>query len=389
MQNIKDVVRHLSPQSMADYCKVNSLTFQPKDEDEPKDMADNFSAYFDTLDANTRAKVEMDLQEIKDIASEKGAMMLCENARKQTSLSPAEEKQLDEMSTYDKAVWFYLKQPKLFSRTAMEYEIENAVGWLPYNITPTNKSNVLGKENILGKAVKEYFYSNEMRGRLCTAECMEKDELICYVAYPQDYMVRDISYDTKSELNKQNKRQPVFKVYFLYSPSENRIYVKTKGGTKKKENLIKIFGKEILGQELKDSAKVEYNLNALKDFDMPFGTPPEDGVEEVKVVYLRVSYPTSTGRQITFRGHPTGHGLIEMKRWIKDELNLPIEEAKYNITQAKIRVKFKKEKLKLKRAKGTITAEINYPSSCNLGVKSLDLKVKQYLKDWGIDKPAF
>ncbi|MFC1609286.1 hypothetical protein ACFL3M_03810, partial [Patescibacteria group bacterium] len=372
--------RHLSQSELENYCKHKKLIFKLPKGTKPEKRAKSFSEF---LEKNQEAKktAEIDFQEIKNIANEKGSMMLFEYAKRTNQSTP--DKEIDEMSSYDKAMWFFLNQRETFDQVATECEIENASGWMLYKTKPFKETDILGKEGELSTEVKNYYYVSELRGKICKVETISKDDYICCVAYPQDYTSKYATYE-KSALNKNTILQPVFKIYFLCSPKEQRIGIKAQGGWKKREDLIKMFAKTVLGQTITSGDRIQFNLNKLKDFDFPFGTPPEDNVESVKVTSIKLSYPRAENRHITINVGNEGHGLKDIGKWITAH-NIPIDQPNIAIAQAKIRIKFKRSPLMPKRARGTVTALITAPSSCNLGVKPLQLKVKGYLKDWGID----
>lgn len=374
---LSDFLKHLSPEMLEKYCKSTKLDFALPETDDPEKIANAFIEYLGEKAYNTRATVELNFQEVKEIVGEKGSLMLIEEAKTQQILI---DNKLDALSNYDKAMWFFLNERDIFDMVALEYEIEHSLGWLPYNVDPIERKKVLGKEHELAAAVRDYYYQMENRGDICQAECVEKENYICYIAYPQDYVDRDISYDKETQkLNKTNHRQPVFKVFFLYHPEENRLSVKVKGSKAKKESLLKIFGKFVLDQELTEDQKVRYDLSVLKNFNLPFDTPPKDKVQQVKLIELRLMYPKAYGKKLVVSVDKNGYGSKDIGNFIR-KMDIPLHEL--NITQAKVYVKFTPTR---KREKGTVTATITAPDSCTLGEKKNHDKVRQYLKDWGID----
>ncbi len=311
--------------------------------------------------------------------------MLIEEAKIENINTPSH---LYDMNPYDKAMWFFINDKNLFFKVFNEYEIESSIGWTFYQTRPfVSEKDIIKKERIeeLENKISDYFFKSEIRGKKCKVEVTEKSDYVCFVAYPEDYAQKHLSYDDSTKLNKDNTIQSVFKIYFLCYPETQRVGIKTKGGWQRKDDLIKIFGESILKQILTNKDKIAYRLNKLKDFNFSFGTPPEDGVETVKVTSLRFSYPnTEKVKQFIVNVGTEGQGLEDIGEWIREH-DMNIDHTKITITQAKIRVKFKKSPEMFKKAKGTVTATITAPNSCNLGIKPLHNKVKEYLVNWGID----
>ena len=378
---LNDFLRRLSPELLQEYCQAKGVNFLLPKKSKPEEIIRAFSSFLNTCDPVLKDMVEFDFQEIKDIVSEKGTIMLYQEAKARGQEIP--NKDLEAFTSYDKATWFYINHKDIFDQVAIEYELDRAVGWLQYSIVPsTDLSRLKSKRKALAEAVSDYYFKREGRGRICMAEFHQKDDLLIFVVSPEDYAQKEPEYDVKQNLNKGNYIRPIFKAYFLVDPSQNRISVKAKGGNTKKDDLIKLFSKVVLGQKLDNDNKVAYNLDVLKDFNLDFPTPPEDEVEMVSVPYLRISYPRSENKDLVFNLRDRkGKGLVEIGEWING-LNIPINDPGFHITQAKVFVKFKPE---IKRGKGTVTTLITNPSSCDLGFKKLDRKVKGYLQDWRID----
>ncbi len=117
-------------------------------------------------------------------------------------------------------MWFYLNKPTIFQKVLIDYELENTTGWLLFNLKPVKKENDLFlKETELGEAIGKHYYEAELRGKNCKSEYCEKENFVIYVAYPEDYAVRDPEYDKNNELNKNIHRKPVFKAYFQQFPT--------------------------------------------------------------------------------------------------------------------------------------------------------------------------
>ena len=379
---VTDFVRHLLPEMLEEYCKYKKLTFTiPKDK-KPHDIASAFTSHIEQLSPNDRGGIELDFQDIYEIANEKGSLLLV--GEKNDIFNSIPKSLCDEMSPYDKAVWSFIHEPEVFDQVSLEYTVEFTTGWSAYQLQPSTNTDIESKKDVMAIAIGKHLQKEEGRGELCSSEYYEKDDYACFVVYPEDFMSRDISYEKNKTLNKRNTRRPVFKIYFLYLPKLNRLYVKSKKvrSKEKKLTLARIFVDEIFGQTLRQENCIQYDLNILKEkirkSDFSFSYPPQDEVKGIKVTSLRIAF-VGTDRTMTLNESKIGdNGLADIAQWQKQ---LQIANVNYRILEAKIRVKFTP---KIKRQRGDVTATIT-PSSCSLGLKEFERKVSQYLVDWGID----
>lgn len=285
-------------------------------------------------------------------------------------------------------MWFFLNYEEMFRDVLLEYEVEETVGWQTFCVKKMDLNVMLTFQDVVGKAVSEYYVKTEMRGAVCQAEAFEKFGCVFFIAYPQDYYESEPSY-VQGKLDKRQPIQTAFKVFFMYNPELGRLSVKVRGGGLKKFDLASAFSVAVFGSKITEEDTIYYNLNVLKDFSFPFLVPPNDHVEAVKVMSLTIAYPRTEKKRLILSSHnSTGQGLLDMKLWI-GELGLDRYLSTMDFVQAKIRVKFSSSVLKIPKAKGTVTVTVS-KDSCPLGVvKELDRKVAGYLKDWGIDVSAY
>lgn len=382
---VADFVRHLLPEMLKAYCEYKKLTFTIPKNKKPHDIALAFMSYIEQLSSNDKGSIELDFQDMKEIANEKGSLLLVEE--KNDIFNSVPKSLRDEMSPYDKAMWSFIHEPDVFNQASLEYTVEYTTGWSAYQLQPSTNADIESKKDKMANAIGKHLQKEEGRGELCTSEYYKKDDYICFIVYPEDFMSRDISYEKDKSLNKRNSRRPVFKIYFVYLPKLNRLYIKSKKirSKVKKLTLAQIFVDEIFEQTLRQENSVQYDLNILKEKirkeDYSFSSPPQDEVKGIKVTSLRIAF-VGMDRMMTLDESKIGDdGLEDIAQWQKQ---LQIANVSYKILQAKIRVKFTP---KIKRQRGDVTATIT-TSSCSLGLKEFERKVSQYLVDWGIDVPT-
>ena len=141
-----------------------------------------------------------------------------------------------------------------------------------------------------------------------------------------------------------------------------------------------IFSRLILEEELPaEEPDAPFELNGLRSRDFDFPTDPDDGILEVRVKSLRLSLVGPGFGRITLESDArTKRG--DIYNLMDKALNHQrLNSETVHVTQATIQVTFATSG----RPK-TITFQISYPDGCNLKDRPEHLKIKEYLKRWGI-----
>ncbi len=277
---------------------------------------------------------------------------------------------------YNKAFRVYMDYPQVFSEAEVTHFLYAVHGWKQIDGLPRRSLDLNDKKiKILESELREYFIDKEGRGHRCKVEYHPRGDRIYICAYPENYSLLEISYDEDSRLDR-TYRKPVIEVYFLYNTSEGSLSIKTKGGNGKKKNLIRIFIKTMLGEEYLPPDYIDkvFDLNKfIEKGRINYCTPAQDGNVLVDIKMIRITYYSNGKiRRVILEGENNDE-IYEMI----DLFNLPVDESE--VTKVKLQVEF--EKIDKKKS---VKFELTYPDSCTLGDSYYDLKIRQYLKDWGI-----
>jgi len=334
-----------------------------------------FSAW-QALPDKTRNSIERDFREINELSTEAGVKTLVSEARYR-GIELAEE--LDKIDGFAaKALWVFLNHPEIFEESAVWHEVERMSGWREISgLASKNFDPNEGTKKRLQSAFSDFYFKTEARGRRCHIETYIKEDRVLFCGYPEDYATTDLAYDDTGLLTRRVRRS-VFEVFLLFYPEEGRLRVKARGGRKKTEALQALFAEVALGYKVTPNDRKDrvFELNVLKDRNFPFPTDPADQIEYVAVKSLRLSWPDGSNRRVIIEAE-TSDQLYDTL----DNLRLGIPLKDLNVTQAVLKAKFPG-----KGRRGSVTFRLTWPNLCDLGESEPHLKLKNYLKRWGIDR---
>jgi hypothetical protein len=350
------------------------------------------------LPPDSRAEVERDFQDAYGLGDEGGVKSILTEA---DDLGTDLAEHLSRIDGHeDKALWTLIHAPDAFeaARTWRTVEVLNFRRHrkdLPKAAPPCGDDV---KEN-LSKALVDFF-AKEARGRFCEVDILVREGVLnsdtgevkggrtLYCAYPEDYATTDIGYDDHGK-RKRGTRRTAFEIIFQYFHDEGRLSLYAKGDKKRALALQRIFVDQVLDIEVPFDLRGDrvFELDGLKSPTLTFPTPPEDGVEYVLLKSLRLSIPGETGKRVTFEASENHNGnssapAQSLHAFLQETLNQekrPLDQ--YRITHATMQVKFPG-----KGHRGSVTFAVTWPDSCSLRDEESHMKIKQYLKDWGIDR---
>ncbi len=374
---LKEFILQTSPSFLKEYCRLHNIPLTLPTTDNEDEAKEAIIKQLSKLDDKSRSSLELDFQEINSLTPNEGLHLLIEEAKGKNLQIPYEE--VDQLNQHDKAFWFFLHQNEHFSDVATWYEVNDTRGWK--ELTGVKKvkdiSKITGKTAQLQKALSTYIFNSELRGRNCYVECYRQEDRVCFVAYPEDYTESSIVYE-EEQLRKRHPHKPVDKIFFLYYPKEGRLSTKAAGGWKRAKTIQQIFGKAVLGVDLNVDSDRVFNLDVLKSSSFTFPTPPEDKVEFVKLKQLQLKFFGGT-RKLNLEVSEDTNGVQAIHEFIR-ELKIPL--SRLFISKGVFQIKFETT---IKRSRGTLTFFVAWPNSHNINDNPRYRKVKNYLKDWGLE----
>jgi hypothetical protein len=334
----------------------------------------------DELDKDERERIAIDAGRVTEMADEAGQAALLAVLG-----DPAPLERLEGMQ--ERSLWVYLNDPASFrhaeeARYADHYRLGRS--WGAY-VGPAGC--VLRGERVaeFQREVQAYFRSPntevDMFGRARPTFENGHQDLVQLMIYREG--LADSYLEFRDGLLTRGQRRPVYELATTYEPATGVIEV-VAAGQESRDHLARLFTKIMLEQEV-EAGRLPLRLYDLSSLLRPraFPTDPEDGIESVKLVLLRVE-------PIDRRGV---RGTIEATRFADEDI---YEAAKHLLseqallddcvvpTQAKLSITFHPE-LGARRGK-VLTVTITMPNGCDLKNRTERERMigEKYLRHWGL-----
>jgi hypothetical protein len=343
--------------------------------------ADPVFEAWQALPETSRNDVERWFRAIADLANAEGLQTLIEEGQFHgVDLTVS----LDQLKgLHEKAFWVYLNQERIFTSAGRLNRADHLNGrYWKRRLLPGKKPDISHpSRTLLADAISQYYREQQGRGEHCIVEVyLRRDKIHYFFAYPADYADTVIIYTDAGSLERQLQKA-AFEVIFAYNEASGALDLFVQGDKKLRREMEAIFSRLILKEELpaEEPDASPFELNGLRSRDFDFPTDPEDRIQEVRVKSLRLSLVGPGFGRITFESDArTKRGdIYELMDKALNHQRLNSETV--NVTQATMQVTFATSG----RPK-TITFQISYPDGCNLKDKPEHLKIKEYLKRWGI-----
>jgi hypothetical protein len=323
---------------------------------------------------NLSGTVDLTLRRVYELACENGIIRLIEEASEHSIDLTEKLSQLE--GPYNKSFREFLDHPDIFKASEITGFLTSLKNWKELDDLPTQELEInADKLESLGNAISDYHKRKEGRGHRCKVEHYKIGKRHYFCAYPENHSMVEVVYDDNSEIDRVN-RQPVLEVYYQYDLELGRLLMKSSGGFKKQRFLQNIFIEIIIDPSLIVSENIRklFQLDQVIKQEVDFVTPPEDGVISVQIRAMRFTYYVGDSKRRLLLEAESTREIFDMIR----SLNVPVDTAE--VTQLVMEVAFQRND-----KKETVKFKITYPDTCTLGDSLLELKIKQYLRDWGID----
>ncbi len=369
-------------QYLAQYFEVKQIPLDLAFDMLKETNSDAIQGALNSLDPGQVAAIEADFQGVNTLACDGGIVALVDEA-----LFHGDDAFVEAIAAIEgfhaKAMWTFLNKPNYWRGAAMFLHADNvsAAYWKKRNDLQ-NLPPYVEDDDIQGlaKAIGDYFFTNEGRGKNCTVEPYRRNQKEYFFAYPEDFAQTAVEW--VGNTLKNQARHPAFEIIFVYCEAEGSLDVYAPKNPKAVPALQAMFAEHILKLEGLGKAgadKSVYELAPVVDDQFEFKIEPSSGIASVLVTRLRVTLKRDPKQRVTveadaYKDSDAVYSLL-------DSLKLP----PYDVTQLSIKVTF--DAVGGARAK-TRSFNITYPNSCALNHDGNDLKIRQMLALSGLEPRA-
>jgi hypothetical protein len=344
------------------------------------DVESLFTAFI-ALPDNEQTQTEADFKTINSLACEAGVQALVDEAHyfEDTVF-------IDKVAAIDgfhaKVLWAFINKPEYWHAATMFLHADNvsASYWKKRNGLPLAETIEDSAIDKLSKAISNYFYEKEARGKHCKIEAYSRNNKEYFFAYPEDYAKANIEWISENLENRAT--HPAFEIIFVYCTDEQSLDIYAPRNSKAVPELQKLFAKHLLHLDCLPDGEIDkrvYELDSVAERDFDFQIATESGIDSVVVTHLRLSFKHQSKKRLTLEADTKKSPLAVYD--LLDELDIP----PYYISQIGVKVLFTASGSQRKQ---TRRFNITYPNSCALNYDGNDLKIRAMLVASGIEPHA-
>lgn len=339
------------------------------------------------LPERPRKEVQVTLQDVVELADERGLSVLAEEVKLRCPEREAEFNGWDGRA--DRAMWVYLHVPEAFEEAALFARADAlAAGryWIKRNGLPRQQLTVSNATTSrLQAALTGFYWPTQMRGCHCRVEHYTRASGAEYFfAYLDDYPDNHLVFDDQGQVEKRSDRY-AFENVFVFAPAEGALELFARGGREVNAALQEAFCRSVLGVDAGDTDPLRpaYQLDHLLDENFPLRTDPADRVADARIMRLRLEPKAAPLSYIELKADPKGHPseIFQMLAHYCNTHN--VSPGRVRVRQASFRLTFMHDGVGRPK---TLSFNVSCPDSCDLKSKTDDMRTvgERCLKLWGI-----
>lgn len=332
------------------------------------------------LDDLTRHNMESDFQRIHALATDGGIIALTDEAREFDNFAFIETIQ-SICGLHNKAIWAYLDSPDYWKAASTLFQASSipTTSWRKINSLPALQKPFTEIDiKLLSKAIGEYFYNKEGRGKQCKIEHYKRSKLDYFCAFPEDFAKSEVEWisDTLQDL----PHTMAFEIIFVYCQEKSTLDIYAKKNAKNIPQLQQLFIQYLLKADLTSFSPVFenkiYDLEALVEADFIFVIAEGSDIFSVQILQARSTCRINPKSHITVTECPNRN-----KNAVHEKLAELKLENRY-ISEVTLKVAFIPRPNKTKQIR---TFSISMPDKCCLGNFGDDLIIREMLISSGLE----
>jgi hypothetical protein len=339
-----------------------------------------FRAWLHLAEAERR-RMEGEFQEIFALSRDAAMPAIIHEAAWQMREKPGAHAAFVEMFSalpnhHERAMVAFLDYHECWKGAKLLYHADTLPYWrkrkgFPHEAAAVDAASVQQLESL----IRDLFHRTEGRGNHCHIDCLRRNDLDYYFAYPEDYSKQSIEW-----VNDQfapRPHNPAFEIVYIWSEKEGSLDLNFRGDYKRVEALQAMFAEALLklpGLPPDPKDNRVYDLNALGKTGFGFCLDPGSGIEDVVVKMLRLSSKVKSGDRITVEANADDNPDAVYELLAKIGQSVPLHL--YNVTQVELTASVV---MKGGSKARKIPIRITHPNSCSLKYDELGDKLRAML----------
>lgn len=314
---IKSFVRSFkNVDTLNEYFDLRAINIQLSDQMTKEEKAEYFMKKFDALSSEQQDVIHRDFRQVDECSNANLFEQFVANINNEGK--PISQDFLDSHpSLKEKFLYIYLNHKNYFDKLDLEKSLLKSQGWLSFDLnTVPNVRNMTIKqvENIFPKVLSTNLTKLQQRGSRCKVEGIEYEGRVAFIALPEDYATSYMEYNAKDQLDKDNLRKPIFRIYFIYDEDLNILRVKSKGGRSQICLYAELFVTAMIGANEWKAGDHIIKAYPRKIFDPNFRFIVYEPFEGIYVKGVILNMADSTVSLYLNRGVENNGGKLFMER---------------------------------------------------------------------------
>ena len=372
--------RKVANKFLIDYFKANDINFGLDLNSIYDHEVELIFSAFKKLDEATRHKMESDFQRVHALATDGGIAALTEEANEFDNVSFLNTiKRI--WGLHNKSMFAYLDSPEYWHAASMFFQVRNisSSAWKVIKLPASEHHFEQIDIDLLSKAIGDYFFDKEGRGRRCKIEHYPRDKFDYFYAFPEDFAKSSVEWVSDTLQDLLCNPTMAFEIIFRYNAEDNTLALHARKNTKKVPHLQQLFSLNILKSKITNFTPViedkRYDLDVLLEADFSFVLPEGGDIFSVQLIKARSTSKVNPNSHITFEESPDNKNAVQEQL---NDLNL---KNRY-ISEVTLLVCFYPKGIRTnKPQRVTITA----PDKCSLSSFGDDLIIREMLTLSGIE----
>jgi hypothetical protein len=353
----------------AEYCAARGIPWtESRDQRDDDSGMRRWMQAIAELPPEKASQIELELAMVNELSGRDAAAHLVDAAA--GTLPPDEI-----VAGPQTALWFLLRQPRLFREVFFHHVIREADAWRMGRSQPGIDLRSLGvKATELRESLCEFFQVSEGTGKFCMVEAKVMPHAVAFLSQIADRL-RFVDGFTDAGKPTVQRLRPAISLLFVYYPADGTVLVQSHlRAVDRVSALLRCFGSSVLGEPVERVVEA-FDLEKLK---FPFHPVPDrDDIESVRVKSLHLRYPDRAGNRVVKLETRTNDESVAIERLLRSHVS-PADLGQLRVSHAEIQVRARVD------GRGRNFLIRLWPDRCDLNQSATGDRFRSCLRQWGL-----